>query len=275
MDSSRPSTEPTKVHVQVTVGDYTESFWVDPLPDQLQVGTVENALTNGAISYGDVVEWNDDGQVVGIRGRSDRATLMCWIEADEEDLVTQAKWAQACGQAHKAWTARGFVVEGGRGLLIAAFPVKGHLPVQMQCLRLLEDLLDDAWELLWTVGPYPGMPTDPAVLELQVQREEREEDYPDVSLLERVSPRVVNDVAERDLITRLQRLGHVHADLDPDEVLAMAAYLADNDYLCYEDCLTGRTDMVVFRAGWMLCLQRGMLLPEVDPDELERDLLEG
>ncbi len=270
------STGVQPVSVRVTVDGYGESFWVEPLPGQSNVGTVGNALGNGAIGYGDVVEWNSDGEVVAIVSRSDRATLTCWIEDDPEDLAIQAKWTQASKDAARVWGERGVVVEGGLGgLLIAAFVVQKGVDLTQQLVDLLQDLPDEDWQLRCQVGPHPGTPTDLEALGITLSFvDDDEDDDPDPSLLPDISERLLTDARERDLIGRLKTLGHIHAGLDDQALLSCALFLLTIDYRCYRSCLQGRNDQVLVLAGRTLSLRQGVLLAPLDGPVFETDFLE-
>jgi hypothetical protein len=266
-----------RVSVRVTVEDFSESFWVDPVPGEPYVGTVANALMNGAVSYGDVVEWNGDGQVVAVRARSDRATLICGVDIDPEDLVLQAKWEQACKDARRTWGERGVVVESGFGtVLIASFVVQRNVNLMQQCADLIKTLPHEDWNLACEVGPFPGSPTDAQTLGLRVpapDEDDWEDEGPDPSGLPDISGNLLADCAERDLIARLKSRGYIHAELDDREVLAAATFLLKTDYLCYQSCQAGRNDQVLVVAGELLSLNKGLMLLEPDLDVYATDFL--
>jgi len=268
------ATEDQSVKVRVTVDGFGEGFWVTRTGSN--VGVVDNALLNGAISYGDVVEWNDDGEVIAVRSRSDRATMVCWVDLDEDDLPTRAKWAQASEDAVRAWIDRGVVVESGYGsMLMAAFVVREGMSLQMQCLRLLEVLADEDWTLQWEVSPHPGTPTNASALGLTVPPpfDDEEEDVFDASDLPDISPTLVSDNAQRNLIPRLKELGHIHAALDDDELLSVAGHLVSRDLNFYRRCQAGQNDRVLVGAALVLSWDKGLMTPKYEKDVLDMDFL--
>lgn len=267
------STEATMVPVVATINGYGESFWVTPSQDRPNTGTVANALGNGAISYGDVVEWNDNGEVVAVVSRSDRATMVVWIEPDPEDLVTQARWTQACKEAAKAWTEQGVVVEGGfGGMLIAAF-VRDKRLVLAQVVDLLGAL--GQWEVSVELGPMPGYATDAESLGLGLRpRDEAWGDEPDPSTLPDLGDSLLQAASERDLIPRLKALGHINAGIDDAELLSHAVELLRIDYRCYESCQSGRTDQVLVIAARDLCMAKGLLMPRLGGSVFDIDFLD-
>lgn len=267
--------EDQAVKVRVTIDGFGESFWVRRT--DTSTGMVNNALLNGAISYGDIVEWNNDGEVIAVRSRSDRATMVVWVDLDEDDLPVQAKWAQASAHARRVWIDRGAVVEAGFGsMLMAAFVVRDGLSLQLQCLKMLEVLADEDWTLQWEVSPHPGTPTDAAALGLTVPPpfNDDEPDVLDASDLPDITDTLVSDNAQRDLIPRLKELGHVHAALDDHELLGVAVDLVRNDLNFYRACQAGHNDRVLVGAAVVTSWHRGLMTPEFERDVLDMDFLE-
>lgn len=268
------TTEVEPTLVRATINGYGESFWATPLPGETNVGTVANALHNGVISYGDVVEWNADGDIVALRARSDRVTIVVWIEADPEDLAIQAKWTQASKDAAAAWTARGLVVEGGLGMLAGAFVARTLGELKRMCDALLADLFDENWNLQVQVGPMPGFPTDPGLIGLSVPVTGNDwQDEPDPRDLPDLGDMLMDDVIERDLINRLKSLGFVHASLHEGEVVDCALRLLEVDYRCYKSCEEGRTAQVLVLAGRTLSLEKGLLVGELPGSVFDTDFL--
>lgn len=265
------------VSVRVTVAGHGESFWVRRVPDEPSRGVVANALLNGACSYGDVVEWNEEGDVTAVVSRSDRATVACWVDIDPDDVATQAKWAQRTADVHRQWSDRGVVVEGGFGsMLVAAFLVHDGLSLNLQCLQLLANLAYEDWQLEWTLCTHPATPTDPAALGLTVPPPyDYENDELNASGLPDISGQLLDDNERRALIRRLKELGHIHAAIDDEELLAVAVDLVRNDLNFYRCCQAGRNDRVLVGAACVASWHNGLLAPTFERDVLEMDFLAG
>lgn len=265
-------TSTENVSVRVTVQGFTENFSVDPLPDALNVGIVANVLINGAISYGDVVEWDSEGNVVAIRRRANRVTLIYWMDCDPDDLAMQALWEQVSQEAAQEWKRRGPVVGRGLDMLVASFEIRAHTQLVTQVRQLLAEVARDGLKLVVQVSPTPATTTDPDLLGLGVPAPVDDDDF-DPSLLPDLSDVFVSAVIEEDVIQQLKVRGHVHAGLDDEEILDYAVELLRIDSRCYSSCERAHYDQVLVLAANTLCGYKGLMRPKLAGYVFETDFL--